>query len=264
MSLFDNFTKDELIEAISGETKWSVVLRKLGVKDTHNKMVPTLKNRLYSLGIDYSSIDMAVKLREPGKSRNQYTKHSNDEIFRKNNGLSAEVAKLAFRRITPSEDYKCAICGLPPFWNGKPLVLTFDHIDGDNSNNEISNLRWVCPNCDRQLSTYAGKNKPRVYNNVKIGRKDKCPLCGKDKWRRAKLCLECSRKERAKKEQLRRHQLYPNRETLKAEIRNSTFISIGNKYGVSDSAIRKLCKKYNLPYKRGDIESYSDAEWELL
>lgn len=36
------------------------------------------------------------------------------------------------------------------------------------------------------------------------------------------------------------------------------------KHGVSDNAIRKWCKKYNLPYKKKDIKSYSDEEWGQL
>ena len=46
-------------------------------------------------------------------------------------------------------EYKCAICGLEPIWNGKPLTLTLDHIDGDHYNDTLENLRWICPNCDR-------------------------------------------------------------------------------------------------------------------
>lgn len=55
----------------------------------------------------------------------------------------------------------CAICELPSEWNGRPLVLVLDHIDGDASNNRRENLRLVCPNCDSQLPTYKSRNKGR-------------------------------------------------------------------------------------------------------
>lgn len=53
----------------------------------------------------------------------------------------------------------CAICGMKPEWNNKPLVFILDHIDGDASHNIRSNIRAICPNCDSQLDTYKSKNK---------------------------------------------------------------------------------------------------------
>ena len=47
-------------------------------------------------------------------------------------------------------------------------------------------------------------------------------------------------------------------------IRKESFLSIGKKYGVSDSSIRKWCKKMNLPSKKSEINQYSDLEWEEL
>jgi hypothetical protein len=33
------------------------------------------------------------------------------------------------------------------------------HKDGDNTNNEISNLSYLCPNCHAMTDNYRGKNK---------------------------------------------------------------------------------------------------------
>lgn len=52
----------------------------------------------------------------------------------------------------------CSICNTSE-WNGKPVPLVCDHIDGDYQHNEISNFRLVCCNCDAQLPTYKSKNK---------------------------------------------------------------------------------------------------------
>ena len=48
---------------------------------------------------------------------------------------------------------ECTTCRLGPEWNGKPLTLELDHIDGDRLNNELSNLRLLCPNCHAQTET---------------------------------------------------------------------------------------------------------------
>jgi hypothetical protein len=54
-------------------------------------------------------------------------------------------------------EYKCSICFISD-WNNKPIVLEIDHINGINSDNRAENLRYVCPNCHSQTSTYKGKN----------------------------------------------------------------------------------------------------------
>lgn len=53
----------------------------------------------------------------------------------------------------------CALCGTGLEWNGLPLALVLDHIDGDSTNNRRDNLRLVCPNCDSQLPTFKARNK---------------------------------------------------------------------------------------------------------
>lgn len=69
--------------------------------------------------------------------------------------------QLMCERIIP---YVCALCSLKPFWNDKPLVLRLDHVNGVNNDHRRDNLRFVCPNCDSQLPTFAGRNarKSRV------------------------------------------------------------------------------------------------------
>ena len=43
-------------------------------------------------------------------------------------------------------------------WNGLPIPLELDHIDGKSNNNVESNLRVICPNCHAQTPNYKGKN----------------------------------------------------------------------------------------------------------
>jgi Zn finger protein HypA/HybF involved in hydrogenase expression len=49
--------------------------------------------------------------------------------------------------------WECERCHLTE-WQGTYLQLQLDHIDGDNKNNVIDNLRFLCPNCHSQTDTY--------------------------------------------------------------------------------------------------------------
>lgn len=56
-------------------------------------------------------------------------------------------------------DNVCSWCGQGPEWQGKPLTLELDHIDENHENNDLSNLRILCPNCHTQTPTYRGKRR---------------------------------------------------------------------------------------------------------
>mgnify|MGYP000504178889 CR=1 FL=1 len=56
-------------------------------------------------------------------------------------------------------DDVCSICNQGNEHNGFPLVLQLDHINGDNRDNRIENLRIVCPNCHTQTKTWGNKKR---------------------------------------------------------------------------------------------------------
>ena len=72
------------------------------------------------------------------------------------------------------------------------------------------------------------------------------------------MCLDCHKKY------VQSNSLNIDRETLKEEIRSTSFVKIGEKYNVTDNAIRKVCKKYNLPYRTKDIKQISDDKWKEI
>lgn len=85
-----------------------------------------------------------------------------------------------------------------------------------------------------------------------------CKKCGTEiSNKKANYCIKCNH-------EFQRVVNRPSREELKAEIREKSFVSLGKKYNVSDNAIRKWCKNYNLPTKKNNIKQYSEEEWEKI
>lgn len=137
-------------------------------------------------------------------------------------------------------------------WNGKPLPLELDHIDGDNTNNAFSNLRILCANCHAQTDTYRRKKsslyKKKIVKNVtkkkasslriSIKRISLCQ-CGQEKFFKAKCCRKCFERSQEKI-------IWPSDEDLLNRLRASNFLKLSRELGVSDNAIRKRLKTRKL------------------
>lgn len=83
-----------------------------------------------------------------------------------------------------------------------------------------------------------------------------CIDCGKRITRGSTRCVKCSNKAKCT--------IFIPREELKEMIRTKSFVEIGSNFNVSDNAIRKWCKKYNLPFRKKDIKEYSEEDWKLI
>lgn len=178
----------------------------------------------------------------------EQVKRNPENIFIENSTAGQATLRRWYEKGKYTE-YKCAICGQEPFWNGKELTLTLDHINGNNKDDRLENLRWVCPNCDRQLDTFCSKNI-----NYDLRKKKKqvfyCKNCGKEISNKATLCSECYSISQRQVDR-------PSADELLKIIKNNNgnFTAVGKLFGVSDNSIRKWCKAYNLPFHSSDYRN---------
>lgn len=64
--------------------------------------------------------------------------------------LYIDGLRLRIMLINAGVPTSCALCGLGEEWQGRRLWLEVDHVDGNNLNNDLANLRFLCSNCHSQ------------------------------------------------------------------------------------------------------------------
>jgi len=143
----------------------------------------------------------------------------------------------------------------------EPIPLELHHIDGVNTNHCIENLQMLCPNCHAFTDNYRGKGKKEeslivneniipieIIKEIKVKEIKEiipkyCLYCNKEligKSRKNKCCSqECSHKINGSKR--------PTSEELISKFKELiSFVAVGKFYGVTDNAIRKWCKFYDI------------------
>lgn len=76
-----------------------------------------------------------------------------NEVFKKFKLKENRPSRSTIRQWVLKNDaipYKCELCGNGGHWQGMKMPLELHHVDGNNRNNELKNLVWLCPNCHSQ------------------------------------------------------------------------------------------------------------------
>lgn len=156
------WTDEQFVEAVRNSNSIAQVLGALGLKVT-GANYKTFSITATRLGIDHSHFQGKAYLK--GKTHSWNAKSFKDILVLNSSFNNSAHLKRRLIKAGLLED-KCSICGQLPFWNGKPLVLQLDHINGSNTDNRIENLRIVCGHCHSQTETFAGRNRwPRSDSN---------------------------------------------------------------------------------------------------
>lgn len=135
-----------------------MIIEKVNIESAINS-TPTMGAAAKKLNIDWRTFKrLAIEfdLYSPQRA-NQFSKRFETEDIL--NGLHPQypTSKLSKRLVKEGyKDYKCESCGITEY-NGKPISLELNHVDGNNSNHMITNLRIICPNCHHQTPNHSCK-----------------------------------------------------------------------------------------------------------
>lgn len=197
-----------------------------------------------------------------------------DDVFSSHSHYSHRTTLKKFLIDTKIIKDVCCICGLTD-WQGNSITLQLDHIDGDRHNNQIHNLRLLCPNCHSQTETYGSKSC-NVSNDTYRSDVDFIDaIKTSDNARQAliKLGLQAfggnyDRIRKIKENNViefassNKKKKPPLNELLECICKYS-IKHIGELYTVSDNAVRKWMKSYNIPVNRNELRKFiNDSGYE--
>lgn len=222
-----NMNKSKLVRELDKETLQKIVdnsfsitevAKKLELNTNSSGLMNLLRIRIQTLGIDLSPLKTRLKTWRSEKSMAffQGIKVSNNDIMTIDSKHHRSSVK---RRLIVDKliDNQCEICGLKDVWQGKPITLSLDHKNGINNDNRIENLRFLCPNCHSQTTTFSGRN---IVREIKVKNKTGRP-----------------------------RKFYCSKEKLSDLISKTPMVHIAKMFGVTDNAIRKRCEEYGIKTK---------------
>lgn len=120
------------------------------------------------------------------------------------------------------------------------------------TNQEIADKFKVSENLISGINTGLYWKRDNISYPIRTTKHEQkfCPGCGKPIQYTSTRCVDCANKAKRVTER-------PDKEELFAVLKelNGNFTQVGLKYHVTDNAVRKWCKAYNIPHKSADYKT---------
>lgn len=288
------YTFEDIQNAVNKSYCYSDVIRNLGIIPQAGNF-ENIKNRIIEYGININHFltpGELTKNRLKNGVKNAFQLKSLEEILTISN-LRIDNRRLKKRLFDAGlKNNICELCGVGENWNGGILSLRLDHINGNNKDYRLENLRIICPNCDSTLETYCSKNRIKVIKEKKnvLPIIKKCIICEKEfetifHSKQQYCSRKCRRKTEKKKDYTHKCNLCNKEFNSKKNVQKycsincssesqrkfnrPTYIellndinllsnkAIGRKYNVKDTTIKKWIKQYE---KQASVGERSNSE----
>ena len=246
------YTEEEFISAWESSSSVAECLRKLDLNQ-YGSAHQIAKDTAAKLGLTRDHMTGQGWLKGKNHSYNLRPLEEVLVVGRKehNNSLKKRLV------VAGLKEWRCEKCGLDT-WLGNKITIELEHIDGNNKNNTLENLMFLCPNCHSYTDTWRGRNIKSRGRLDKLGKSagskpaskegnldtgsspvpPTCSECGIElKTKRGKMCQPCFKK---KSEKIN----WPTVEELLERLSNSNYSQLSKELGVSDNAIRKRIKNH--------------------
>jgi hypothetical protein len=139
MTKYLNYTNDDIKKAVKKSISLAEVMRELDLKPVGGNYL-TIKKKIKELNLDTSHF------KGQGWNKDTFTVPLNAK--RSNHHIK--------KHLIANKGHKCESCGNST-WLGNSIPIELEHIDGNSLNNELSNLKLLCPNCHALTPTYRRK-----------------------------------------------------------------------------------------------------------
>lgn len=236
-SILTKYTREVLAPVVAASKSYSDLLRNLGLSINSGSLHNYLKEKVLEYHLDTSHFLGTAW----AKGCSKKSKRSPDSILivlTSGRRIKSDLLRRAL--IESGVTFLCDKCVIGPEWDGEPLNLEVDHINGDWRDCRRGNLHFLCPNCHSQK----GVTKVAVCS------------CGKHlSTKGTKRCKDCHvqyiqqfqhRFQSGVQPTHKTKITWPSELELRTLVLSKPVSSIALDLGVSGNAIKKRCKRLGI------------------